>query len=57
MYQDARVVTIPVDRRLDVAGLSTAPLPRSLASRGPALLELLERGGLKPTDADKETTR
>jgi hypothetical protein len=60
--EDGRVVAVPADRRLEVTGLSTAPLPRSLTSRGAALLDLLERGGLKPSDAgtpvaDKETNR
>ena len=39
---DGLVVTVPVDRRLEVTGLSHAPLPRSVLLAGRVLLELLE---------------
>jgi hypothetical protein len=37
-----RVVTVPVNRRLEIAGLSSAPLPRTLRSAGRSLLQLIE---------------
>lgn len=37
-----RVVPVPMDRRLQVAGPSSAPLPRPLRAAGRALLELLD---------------
>lgn len=37
-----RVVSVPVNRRLEVAGLSSAPLPRPLHSAGRSLLQLFE---------------
>ena len=36
------VVTVPVDRHLEITGLSHAPLPRSVLLAGRVLLELLE---------------
>jgi len=56
MYEQGRVVAVPVDGRLDVAGLSTGPLPRSFTSPGNGLLELLERDGLRSSTADRRRT-
>jgi hypothetical protein len=39
---DGLVVTVPVDRHLEITGLSHAPLPRSVLLAGRVLLELLE---------------
>lgn len=36
------VVTVPVDRHLEITGLSQAPLPRSVLMAGRVLLELLD---------------
>ena len=53
LYEDGRVLSVPVDRRLEAAGLSTAPLPRSFTTPGDGLLELLERDGLRSSTADR----
>lgn len=39
---DGLVVTVPVDRHLEITGLSHAPLPRSVLVAGRVLLELLD---------------
>jgi hypothetical protein len=39
---DGLVVTVPVDRHLEITGLSHAPLPRSVLLAGRVLLELLQ---------------
>lgn len=42
LKDDDRVLTVPFDRRLDAAGLTTAPLPRSLGNAAEALLRLVQ---------------
>jgi len=39
-----RVVSVPTDRRLQITGPTSSPLPRSLRSAGRSLLELVDNG-------------
>ena len=57
-----RVVTVPLDRHLQISGLTDSPLPKPVLAAGRALLELLNpirpaTAGSSPTTTGPELTR
>jgi len=37
-----RIIPVPIDRHLEIAGLTTSPLPKPVLSAGRALLKLID---------------
>lgn len=54
LCEQGRVVTVPLDRRLDIAGLTSGPLPKQVVEAGARLLALLDTSVGRPT-APKRT--
>jgi len=42
LRDEGRIIPVPIDRHLEIAGLTTSPLPKPVLSAGRALLQLID---------------